>query len=124
VNVDILMERTEYSGIDESASHVQLFWEVLREMTPKERSLFLRFVWGRSRLPAGKNFKKFKLTGMSTSGPVDNYLPVAHTCFFQLDLPSYTTKEAMREKLIYAITHCTAIDLDRVANEGFGEDED
>jgi len=82
VNVDILMENTEYESIDKNARHVTLFWEVLREMTPAERSLFLRFVWGRSRLPAGKNWKKFKLTPLNQGGNIDNYLPVAHTCFF------------------------------------------
>jgi hypothetical protein len=30
---------------------VQWFWEILSEFTNQERSLFLRFVWGRTRLP-------------------------------------------------------------------------
>lgn len=30
---------------------VQWFWEVMEEFTNQERSLFLRFVWGRTRLP-------------------------------------------------------------------------
>jgi len=124
INVDILMERTEYESVDRSAPHIAIFWEVIREMTPKERSLFLRFVWGRSRLPAGKNFKKFKITPMNVGGNVDGHLPVSHTCFFQLDLPAYSTKEIMREKLVYAITHCQAIDLDRVAEGAFGDDEE
>jgi hypothetical protein len=99
------MEKTSYE-VDQNLPHIALFWEVLREMTPKERSLFLRFSWGRSRLPRGKNFRNFKLCPMNTPGDVNTYLPVAHTCFFQLDLPAYTTKEAMRTKLVYAITHC------------------
>jgi hypothetical protein len=45
------MERTKYDGIDKNANHVKWFWEVLREVTPKDRQMFLRFVWGRSRLP-------------------------------------------------------------------------
>jgi hypothetical protein len=31
---------------------VQAFWEVLQEMTPEERTDFLRFTWARSRMPA------------------------------------------------------------------------
>lgn len=123
INVDILMENTEYSGIDSNARHVKFFWEVLREITPKDRSLFLRFVWGRSRLPSGKNFKKFKLTALNKGGNEDGYLPVSHTCFFQLDLPSYSTKDVMKEKLLYAITHCQAIDLDHVTSETFDDSE-
>jgi len=59
------MEKTRYNGIDKNARYVEWFWEVLREITPKERSLFLRFVWGRSRLPQGKDFDRFTLTALS-----------------------------------------------------------
>jgi Ubiquitin-protein ligase len=38
-------------GIDANASLVQWFWDVMEEFTNQERSLFLRFVWGRTRLP-------------------------------------------------------------------------
>lgn len=31
---------------------MQAFWEVLAEMTPEERTDFLRFTWARSRMPA------------------------------------------------------------------------
>ena len=32
-------------------TEVALLWQVLESFTEAERSLFLRFVWGRSRLP-------------------------------------------------------------------------
>lgn len=38
-------------------------------------------------------------------------LPTAHTCFNQLDLPVYTSKEELREKLLLAI---------KEGSEGFG----
>jgi hypothetical protein len=122
VNVELLKNNTEYSGVDVNAPHVKFFWEVLAEFTPKERSLFLRFVWGRSRLPAGSDFRKFKMAAMNPGGNVDNYLPLSHTCFFTLDLPAYTSKQIMHDKLLYAITHCQAIDLDRMAEGGWEED--
>jgi len=31
-------------------------------------------------------------------------LPAAHTCFRQLDLPRYASREELREKLVTAIT--------------------
>jgi hypothetical protein len=37
-------------------------------------------------------------------------LPIAHTCFFSIDLPPYKTAETLRAKLLYAIYNCTAID--------------
>ena len=33
-----------------------------------------------------------------------NSLPVAHTCFGQIDIPNYSAKEILKEKLIMAIT--------------------
>ena len=39
-------------------------------------------------------------------------LPTAQTCFFQLRLPCYSSKEVMAKKLIYAIRHCRTIDMD------------
>ena len=38
-------------GIESSAPLVTWFWEVMEEFSLAERSLFLRFVWGRTRLP-------------------------------------------------------------------------
>ncbi|RZR70494.1 hypothetical protein BHM03_00000310 [Ensete ventricosum] len=40
-----------------------------------------------------------------------HHLPSAHTCFNQLDLPEYTSKEQLQERLLLAIHE---------ANEGFG----
>lgn len=39
-------------------------------------------------------------------------LPTAQTCFFQLRLPPYTSKENMAERLRYAIHNCRSIDMD------------
>lgn len=38
-------------GIDANAPLIMWFWDVLEEFSNEERSLFLRFVWGRTRLP-------------------------------------------------------------------------
>lgn len=122
IDVEILKSRTEYENINADAPHVRYFWEILKEITPKDRSQFLRFVWGRSRLPMGREFKRFKITQLNKGGNPDTYMPVAHTCFFQIDLPAYTSKDIMKEKFLYAITHCQAIDLDRIADGGWEED--
>lgn len=87
-----------------SAAHpvVCRFWRVLSELTSKDRSLFLRFTWGRSRLPKNAEDwpRSFKLCRKDDS---DEMLPTAHTCFFQLDLPEYSTDAIMRERLLVAI---------------------
>ena len=39
------------SGVEPTSALVEWFWEVMEEFSTTERSLFLRFVWGRTRLP-------------------------------------------------------------------------
>ena len=51
ISVELLKSVTTYKGIDHGAPLVQWFWEVMEAFTQRERSLFLRFVWGRTRLP-------------------------------------------------------------------------
>lgn len=72
-----------------------------------------RFVWGRSRLPltADGFDRKFRLQQFSRT-PADQYLPVAHTCFFSLELPRYSSLQITRDRLKYAIFNCQAIDGD------------
>jgi E3 ubiquitin-protein ligase HERC2 len=118
----------------------------LEEFSPQERSLFLKFVWGRTRLPPVatqltekfciQSFVKKDSHGQVKDDNQDQYLPEARkfmnnnilieficiiiidTCFFALDLPRYSSKHILREKLLYAIYNCRAIDTDfRVRDE-------
>ena len=93
---------TVYVGWTSEHEVVQRFWRVLEALSNKDRSLFLRFAWGRSRLPKRESAwpREFKLNYKDVG---DDMLPVAHTCFFQLDLPQYSTDEIMRERLLVAI---------------------
>jgi len=84
IDVDVLKAHTTYhgAGFNASCTTVKRFWRVFRAMTDKERSKFIRFAWGRSRLPKSDNWDRpFKLT-KKTGG--DDILPLAHTCFFQV----------------------------------------
>jgi len=113
IDVDLLESITEYSSCASGDQHVRYFWEVMRGFNQEERSMFLRFTWGRSRLPlnAAGFSQRFKLLNFSRSPP-DTYFPVAHTCFFQLELPRYSSVEVCRQRLRYAIYNCQAIDGD------------
>ena len=46
-----LTQVATYKGVESSAPLIQWFWQVMEEFSNVERSLFLRFVWGRTRLP-------------------------------------------------------------------------
>jgi E3 ubiquitin-protein ligase HERC2 len=85
----------------------------MEEFSAEERSMYLRFVWGRSRLPlTSKDFNmKHRIEILHHNNP-DVALPVSHTCFFSIELPKYSTYELLRDKLKYAIINCQAIDAD------------
>ncbi len=51
INLDSLKAITSYKNVDINEPIVNWFWEIMEEFTSIERSLFLRFVWGRARLP-------------------------------------------------------------------------
>lgn len=50
--------------------------------------------------------------GGASAASVDAWLPTAHTCFFSLHLPRYSSDAVLRRQLLYAITHCLALDAD------------
>ncbi|KNC51737.1 HECT domain containing 3 [Thecamonas trahens ATCC 50062] len=115
IDVALLKSQTEFGyGLTAQSREVEWLWSVLESFSPEEQAQFLRFVWGRSRLPLNATGfdQQFKVKRMDARGPADGALPVAHTCFFQIDLPAYTSREALRAKLLYAITQCCSIDAD------------
>lgn len=148
-----VQSNTRYEGIDEDAEMIRRFWAVLESfnaegfflqfffrtsrterahssLTPHatsssavERSAFLRFVYGRSRLPSNTSVlsEKLRISRLPKPDP-DNWLPVSHTCFFSIELPAYSSYDVMREKLLYAITSCITIDGDyQVQRSSWGE---
>jgi hypothetical protein len=132
VDIDLLQENTEYDDdVSSDDEYIMRFWRVLRTFDDDDRSAFLRFVWARSRLPptTADFHQKFKIQaaiGEAPKGDPNLSLPKAHTCFFSLNLPSYTTDEAMAKQLRYAIHNCIEMDADfRLAdNEMVGWDDD
>ena len=115
VNLDLLQAVTEYAnGYNAEDEVIKWFWCILREdCTQVDLRAFLRFTWGRSRLPlteAGFT-QRLKIQCLS-KGPADRYLPVSHTCFFSVELPRYSTREILRDRLLYAVHNCSAIDGD------------
>jgi len=111
VDIHMLKKVVRYrDGISESAQLVQWLWQTLDLFTNEEKILFLRFVSGRSRLPTRVSEipQRFQIMkGQSTDG-----LPTSQTCFFQLRLPNYPSRELLAERLRYAIRNCRSIDMD------------
>lgn len=132
MDIDLLQANTEYDDdIFSSDQHIKSFWRVLRAFDDRDRSQFLRFVWARSRLPskAVDFHQKFKIhspTGEGARQDPDQYLPKAHTCFFSINLPRYSSDAIMAKKLTYTMYNCIEMDADfRLADNemhGWGND--
>mmetsp|Transcript_18663 Transcript_18663/g.31922 ORF Transcript_18663/g.31922 Transcript_18663/m.31922 type:complete len:158 (+) Transcript_18663:739-1212(+) len=112
VDIQDLRENVIYNNYSKNSPVIQWLWEILEELGNVERAEFIQFVTGSSKVPvegfkglrggANSNIQKVEIIKLSCPSP-DRYLPQAHTCFFQLDLPEYSTKEILREKLLLAI---------------------
>lgn len=118
VDVDLLQRVVEYEGYEASEDVVTYFWEALREFTNDERKAFLQFVWARNRLPMkASDFEApFKILKDPAKKDGDQALPSASTCFFSLSLPEYSSKEVLKEKLLFAITNVTTMETDFQTN--------
>jgi len=84
------------------------FWELVEGMDTAKRAKLLAFACGTGRLPAdGFRALKppFRLDIAENEPP--SHLPSAHTCFNQLCLPAYPSKEHMAAKLDEAIANAT-----------------
>ncbi|XP_037835872.1 probable E3 ubiquitin-protein ligase HERC1 isoform X2 [Kryptolebias marmoratus] len=108
---DVLKKVVRYREVDEQHTLVQWFWQTLEEFSNEERVLFMRFVSGRSRLPANTADISQRFQIMKVDRPYDS-LPTSQTCFFQLRLPPYSSQATMAERLRYAINNCRSIDMD------------
>ena len=111
MNLTLLKKHTDFKRWQGNEQTILWLWELLEEMEPEDQAAFLKFTWGRTRLPlSSETFtQKMKLTQRSSS---PDAFPISHTCFFEIEIPVYTSKEIMREKIMYAIIHCTSIDGD------------
>jgi hypothetical protein len=99
IRVRDLRKSAVYKGGYEVASKpVEYFWQVLSEMSQAERSEVLAFVTGCPKMP----LDDFSLVVVKSELGCDA-LPTSHTCFNQLVLPEYETREQLREKLMLAV---------------------
>ncbi|KAF3795858.1 E3 ubiquitin-protein ligase [Nymphaea thermarum] len=94
IDLDDLRANTEYSGYTVASPVIQWFWEV-----PLEGFSALQGISGSQRFQIHKAY-----------GSPD-HLPSAHTCFNQLDLPEYPSKQQLQQRLLLAIHE---------GSEGFG----
>jgi len=124
VDIDLLKRHTKYGGdkkteiLTEDSRRIKWFWEVLHEFSPEDKLKFIKFCWGQERLPPNdeefeRRQTRFMIKPSLNAAHGDNALPKADTCFFNLELPNYSSKEVMRRKLLLAIhTDCDSMNAE------------
>ncbi|PKA51906.1 E3 ubiquitin-protein ligase UPL4 [Apostasia shenzhenica] len=81
--------------------------ETIQEFTSDQQRAFLQFVTGAPRLPPGGLAAlnpKLTIVRKVCNYEVDMDLPSVMTCANYLKLPPYSTKERMKQRMLYAIT--------------------
>ncbi|KAI0980945.1 hypothetical protein GJ496_001098 [Pomphorhynchus laevis] len=78
------------------------FWTVVEGMSPQKRQDLVLFWTGSPTLPSSaEGFQA--APSITIRHPDDQHLPTANTCISRLYIPLYSTKQILRQKLIYAI---------------------
>jgi hypothetical protein len=107
VDLEELKRHTEYRSYTPSSPVIKWFWEALESLTQPERTNFIRFVWGRSRLPLkGRPWPQTFKIQRCPGG--DSVLPQTHTCFFSIEVPEYSSAAITKKRIHTAITYGTA----------------
>jgi hypothetical protein len=104
IDLEYLKAHTEYRGYSPSSPVISYFWKTMEMLSQVERSQFIRFVWGRSRLPLkGRPWPQtFKIQRCAGG---DEMLPSTHTCFFSIELPEYSSESVCHNRLVTAINY-------------------
>lgn len=103
---------TKYENCQVNDLLIKWFWQIVDEMPSDKQRRLLLFVTGSDRMPVGGLTEMtFKITKMvSNRCQTENLLPMSHTCFNQLLLPPYSSRDLLKKNLFLAIENC----------EGFG----
>lgn len=114
IDVDDWERHTTYGGgYHPSQATVQWFWDIVRyDFDASDRAALLKFITSCSRQPLlGFGQLAPPLCVHQVRTTEDERLPSSATCMNLLKLPTYSTKEIMRKKLLYAISANAGFDL-------------
>ncbi|RZC83782.1 hypothetical protein C5167_046560 [Papaver somniferum] len=94
-------------GYTVSSPQIIYLLEIMKDLQRDQQQAFIQFVTGAPRLPRGGLAAlnpKMTIVRKHSNEWADGDLPSVMTCANYLKLPPYSTKDIMKEKLLYAIT--------------------
>lgn len=103
--IDIVeMQRgSQYLGYEAGDRVIQDFWSVVKEYDLEKKKKLLEFTTASDRVPMG-GMRNFRLR-IVKNGDRDDLLPASYTCFQNLLLPNYSSREVLKERFDIALEH-------------------
>lgn len=105
INIQVLKENTDYENCISTDAHIISFWETIEAFNDQDKSIFVNLITERARLTSWKLPNKFIIAKHSKTGAVNTFIPIFDETRTRLELPAYSNKDIMKEKLVYTITH-------------------
>lgn len=88
---------------------IKWFWEFFACLDPESQALLLAFITASDRIPAmGIHSMSFRITCL---GNDSENLPTAHTCFNQLGIYRYSSRQKFEEKMMLAMKECSGFGI-------------
>ncbi|CCU99557.1 unnamed protein product [Malassezia sympodialis ATCC 42132] len=115
IDVDEWKNNTELQGYSSGDPMIQWWWRAVRSFDQTQKAKLLQFITGTSKVPL-EGFAHLQGVNGTQRFSIhrafgEDRLPAAHTCFNQLDLPTYDSYEKLRSQLLVAMNE---------GAEGFG----
>jgi len=101
IDVNELKQYAEYIDYDKDCDMMKWLWEIFEEFSQKDLGAFMFFISGSLKLrhkSLQDNPIQYKRSDETSSS-----LPIAHTCYLQIEIPEYKSKEEFKQKLLLAI---------------------
>lgn len=112
INGHQIVSCLKFFGFPRKSTVPEWLKEILISSSDDHLRQFLVFVTGSPSLPSVQSQSPDERLEITVRcQPRSGALPIAHTCFFQLDIPDYRSKEVFQQKLIYAIQNVNTFEI-------------
>ncbi|TID15756.1 hypothetical protein CANINC_004285 [Pichia inconspicua] len=108
----LLQTVTQYTCCSEEDNVVIWFWSFFEDLNVRKQHKLMKFITGTDMIPPlGINSMHFKVTKLEDIQKYSERLPVSHTCFNEICIWEYKSKEILAGKFIMAINESEGFTL-------------
>ncbi|KAF9903122.1 hypothetical protein EC991_004148 [Linnemannia zychae] len=111
ISLKDLQQNVVYSNFERTDPTIEYFWSVVEEMSEEDRRLLVKFVTSCARPPLLGFAELNPKLCIRNAGQEEDRLPTSSTCMNLLKLPAFTSRQRLKEKLMYAIHSEAGFDL-------------